>query len=148
IQYQKDAASVMKALDTFNPKDTAIVEEKDKIADLNNLEVDSAASIQLVKNNNDDILYTANTSKKQLAVFSEIYYNLGWKAYIDNQEAPIVKVNYVLRGLVVPAGKHEIKFEFRPSSIDISKKASGIASILLWGFIIFVGYKALKQKEA
>jgi hypothetical protein len=148
VQYQKDAASVMKALDTFNPKDTAIVEEKDKIADLSNLEVDTAASIQLVKNNNDDILYTANTSKKQLAVFSEIYYNLGWKAYIDNKETPIVKVNYVLRGLVVPAGKHEIKFEFRPSSIDISKKASGIASILLWGLIIFVGYKALKQKEA
>jgi len=148
VQYQKDAASVMKALDTFNPKDIAIVEEKDKIADLSNIEVDSVASIQLVKNNNDDILYTANTSKKQLAVFSEIYYNLGWKAYIDNKETPIVKVNYVLRALVVPAGKHDIKFEFRPSSIDISKKASGIASILLWGLILFVGYKALKQKEA
>ena len=148
VQYQKDAASVMKALDTFNPKDIAIVEEKDKIADLSNIEVDTAASIQLVKNNNDDILYTANTSKKQLAVFSEIYYNLGWKAYIDNKETPIVKVNYVLRALVVPAGKHDIKFEFRPSSIDISKKASGIASILLWGLILFVGYKALKQKEA
>ena len=148
VQYQKDAASVMKALDTFNPKDIAIVEEKDKIADLSNIEVDTAARIQLVKNNNDDILYTANTSKKQLAVFSEIYYNLGWKAYIDNKETPIVKVNYVLRALVVPAGKHDIKFEFRPSSIDISKKASGIASILLWGLILFVGYKALKQKEA
>jgi hypothetical protein len=150
VQYQKDAASVMKALDTFNPKDTAIIEEKDKIADLNNLEVDSAASIQLVKNNNDDILYTANTSKKQLAVFSEIYYNLGLKAYIDNNEAPIVKVNYVLRGLVVPAGKHDIRFEFRPSSIDISKKASGVASILLWALLLFVGYKTiqLKQKEA
>ena len=148
VQYQKDAASVMKALDTFNPKDIAIVEEKDKIADLSNIEVDTAARIQLVKNNNDDILYTANTSKKQLAVFSEIYYNLGWKAYIDNKETPIVKVNYVLRALVVPAGKHDIKFEFRPSSIDISKKASGIASVLLWGLILFVGYKALKQKEA
>ena len=147
VQYQKDAASVMKALDTFNPKDTAIIEEKDKLAELNNLEADSAASIQLVKNNNDDILYTANTSKKQLAVFSEIYYNLGWKAYIDNNEAPIVKVNYVLRGLVVPAGKHDIRFEFRPSSIDISKKASGVASILLWALLLFVGYKTIQQKQ-
>ena len=148
VQYQKDAASVMKALDNFNPKDTAIIEEKDKMADLNNLEQDSAASIRLIKNNNDEILYTANSSKKQLAVFSEIYYNLGWKAYIDNKETPIVKVNYVLRGLVVPAGKHEIRFEFRPSSIDLSKKASGIASILLWALIVFVGFKAFKQKQA
>ena len=92
-------------------------------------------------------MYTANTSKKQLAVFSEIYYNLGWKAYIDNNEAPIVKVNYVLRGLVVPAGKHDIRFEFRPSSIDISKKASGVASILLWALLLFVGYKTIQQKQ-
>lgn len=148
VQYQKDAAGVMKALDNFNPKDTAIIEEKDKIADLNNLEQDSAASIQLMKNNNDDILYTSNSSKKQLAVFSEIYYNLGWKAYIDNKETPIVKVNYVLRGLVVPAGKHDIKFEFRPNSIDLSKKASGIASILLWALIAFVGFKVFKQQQA
>jgi hypothetical protein len=147
IQYQKDAAGVMKALDNFNPKDTAIIEEKDKIADLTNLEQDSAANISLLKNNNDDILYTATTSKKQLAVFSEIYYNLGWKAYIDNKESPIVKVNYVLRGLVIPAGKHEIKFEFRPSSIDISKKASGIASIILWALLVFVGYKTFQQKQ-
>jgi hypothetical protein len=147
IQYQKDAAGVMKALDNFNPKDTAIIEEKDKIADLTNLEHDSAANISLLKNNNDDILYTATTSKKQLAVFSEIYYNLGWKAYIDNKESPIVKVNYVLRGLVIPAGKHEIKFEFRPSSIDISKKASGIASIILWALLVFVGYKTFQQKQ-
>ena len=59
-----------------------------------------------------------------------------------------MKVNYVLRGLVVPAGKHEIRFEFRPSSIDLSKKASGIASILLWALIAFVGFKAFKQKQA
>jgi hypothetical protein len=148
IQIEKDPASVMKRLDNFNPKDTAIVEKKDAISNFSQLGFDSTAQIALVKNDNDDILYTSNSNQDQFAVFSEVYYNLGWKAYIDNKETPIVKVNYVLRGLVVPAGKHEIKFEFRPSSIDISKKASGIASILLWGLIIFVGYKALKQKEA
>ena len=87
------------------------------------------------------MLYTATTSKTQLAVFSEIYYHLGWKAYIDEKETPIVKVNYVLRALVVPAGKHTIRFEFRPTSIDISKKASAVASILLWGLLVFAGFK-------
>jgi hypothetical protein len=49
---------------------------------------------------------------------------------------------------VVPAGKHDIKFEFRPNSIDLSKKASGIASILLWALIALVGFKVFKQKQA
>jgi uncharacterized membrane protein YfhO len=76
--------------------------------------------------------YTATTNAKQLAVFSEIYYKDGWKAYVDEKETPIVKVNYVLRGLVVPAGDHKIRFEFKPNSITSSKQIAGIASILLW----------------
>ncbi len=141
IRVEKDAASVMHSLDNFNPKDTAIIESKDKIESIATISLDSAATIELVKNDNDDVLYTATTSKTQLAVFSEIYYPLGWKAYIDEKETPIVKVNYVLRALVVPAGKHTIRFEFRPTSIDISKKASAVASILLWGLLVFAGFK-------
>jgi len=147
IQYENDAASVMKRLDNFNPKDTAIIESKDKIESLANLQYDSTATIALVKNNNDDITYSSNSIKNQLAVFSEIYYNLGWKAYIDNKETPIVKVNYVLRGLVIPAGKHDIKFEFRPQSIASAKIASGIASIIIWGCLAFVGFTWFKKNR-
>ena len=147
IQYEKDAASVMKRLDNFNPKDTAIIEEKDKIASLDHLQYDSSALIKLVKNNNDDVTYTSNSTKDQLAVFSEIYYNLGWKAYIDNKETSIVKANYVLRAIVVPAGKHDIKFEFRPQSIATSKMASGVASILIWSLLAFVGFKWFKKNK-
>jgi hypothetical protein len=141
VQVEKDAAAVMHKLDSFNPKDSAIIEAKDQIASLTGLGYDSTGNIQLIKNDNDDVLYTATSAKTQLAVFSEIYYRLGWKAYVDDKETPIVKVNYVLRALVVPAGKHSIRFEFRPSSIDLSKKASGIASILLWGLLVFAGFK-------
>ena len=76
--------------------------------------------------------YTSNSSQKQLAVFSEVYYKLGWKAYIDNVETPIYKANYVLRSLVVPAGKHDIRFEFKPTSVNAAQKASIFASALLW----------------
>jgi hypothetical protein len=149
IQVEKGPAEVMKSLDNFNPKDTAIIEQKDKIESLNNLEFDENASIALVNNKNDEINYTSSSTKKQLAVFSEIYYNLGWKAYIDNLETPIVKTNYVLRGLVVPAGNHAIRFEFKPITIKNSIIASTFASILLWiciGTMIVIAFRN-KQKS-
>ena len=149
IQFEKGPAEVMQRLDIFNPKDTAIIEQKDKIESLNNIEFDENASITLVNNKNDEINYTSSSTKKQLAVFSEIYYNLGWKAYIDNAETPIVKTNYVLRALVVPAGNHAIRFEFKPITIKNSIIASTFASILLWiciGTMIVIAFRN-KQKS-
>lgn len=147
IQVEKGPAEVMKRLDSFNPKDTAIIEQKDKIESLNNIEFDEYASIALLNNKNDEINYTSSSTKKQLAVFSEIYYNLGWKAYIDNVETPIVKTNYVLRGLVVPAGNHAIRFEFKPITIKSSIIASTFASILLWICIATMIVIAFRNKQ-
>ena len=147
IQVEKGPAEVMKRLDSFNPKDTAVIEEKDKIESLSSLEYDENASIALVNNKNDEINYTSSSTKKQLAVFSEIYYNLGWKAYIDNVEAPIVKTNYVLRALVVPAGNHAIRFEFKPITIKNSIVASTYASILLWLSIAAMLLIAFRNKQ-
>ncbi len=132
IEYKKGPAEVMSSLSSFNPKDTAIVEEKDKNSALTSISFDSTATIQLVNNKNDEVNYTSNSSQKQLAVFSEVYYKLGWKAYIDNVETPIYKANYVLRSIVVPAGKHDIRFEFKPTSVNAAQKASIFASALLW----------------
>jgi len=150
IEYKKGPRAVMDHLSFFNPKDTAVIDEQDKIEGLLGLQVDSTASIQLVENKNDEITYKAKTNAKQLAVFSEIYYKDGWKAYINDQETPIVKVNYVLRGLVVPAGDHKIKFEFKPTSITSAKQIAGVASILLWlSLITMIAFsvKNLNKKE-
>jgi hypothetical protein len=147
IRFEKGPAEVMQRLDNFNPKDTAIIEQQDKIESLNNIEFDENASITLVNNKNDEINYTSSSTKKQLAVFSEIYYNLGWKAYIDNVETPIVKANYVLRGLVVPAGNHAIRFEFKPITIKNSIIASTFASILLWICIATMIVIAFRNKQ-
>jgi uncharacterized membrane protein YfhO len=148
IRYEKDAASVMKALDNFNPKDTAIMEEKNKIASLSKLSTDSSAKIRLLHNDNDIISYSATTKNDQLAVFSEIYYPLGWKAYIDSVETPIVKVNYVLRGIVVPAGDHQIKFELKPASVANSKQASSIASFLIWALLGFSAFNWFRKNKS
>jgi hypothetical protein len=132
IEFKKGPRAVIDHLSNFNPKDTAVMDEQDKIEALNGLQVDSSATIQLVDNKNDEVNYAAKSNAKQLAVFSEIYYKDGWKAYVDEKETPIVKVNYVLRGLVVPAGDHKIRFEFKPDSIANTQKLAGVASILLW----------------
>jgi hypothetical protein len=148
IEYKKGPAEVMSSLSSFNPKDTAIIEEKDKLNELSTIAYDSAATINLVENKNDIVTYSSNASQKQFAVFSEVYYKLGWKAYIDDVESPIIKTNYVLRGLVIPAGKHNIRFEFKPSSIAMAQKASLLASVILWGLLIGIIIKSFKKEKS
>ncbi len=148
IQYVKDANTEMNALGNFNPKDTAVVQESFKSSIPFQPEADSTATIALGKNDNDILTYTFNSAKPQFAVFSEIYYKSGWKAYIDGKETPIVKVNYVLRGLAVPAGKHDIKFEFKPEGYYKGKTITTIFSIVLLLILavgIFMEWRNRKQ---
>lgn len=132
VEFKKGPAEVMNHLTYFNPRDTAVIEEKDKVSELNDIQFDSSSNINLTSNENDIVNYTSNSNKKQLAIFSEVFYKLGWKAYIDNKETSIIRANYVLRGLIVPAGKHEIRFEFKPSTVSKAQLASKLASWLLW----------------
>jgi hypothetical protein len=131
IRYVKDAHEEIDALNTFNPRDTALVQESFQSQIPFQPQFDSAASIRLVKNDNDLINYTSSSTTNQFAVFSEIYYTRGWKAFIDGKETPIVKVNYLLRGLAVPAGNHAIEFRFAPEQYNKGKKLTSIFSIVL-----------------
>jgi uncharacterized membrane protein YfhO len=106
---------------------------------------DSAATIQLVFNRNNIIQYTSNASSNQFAVFSEVYYPRGWKAFIDGKETDIVKVNYVLRGLPIPAGKHTIDFKFEPQSFILGDQISLVIGILSFLILIAAGVYEWKQ---
>jgi uncharacterized membrane protein YfhO len=92
---------------------------------------DSSASIALTKYGLNQLLYTAQNNGEGLAVFADIYYPAGWKAYIDEKESPIIRVNYALRGLKIPAGKHNIRFTFEPATFFLGRKISAISSIVL-----------------
>ncbi|TDW96644.1 YfhO family protein [Dinghuibacter silviterrae] len=130
INYVDGPGAAMKALDNFNPRDTAIVDNSEKALIPFTPQHDTTGFVHLVKNDNDVITYESNSGANEFAVFSEIYYSRGWKAYIDGKEAPIVKTDYLLRGLALPAGKHDIRFEFHPTAYYTGLKIAGIGSIL------------------
>jgi hypothetical protein len=91
--------------------------------------------------------YQSSASGKRLAVFSEIYYDKGWMASIDGEAADHFRVNYLLRGMEIPAGEHTIVFEFKPKSYYRGEKISYAGSILL--ILLFVGgvYLEFRRKK-
>lgn len=147
IRFEKGPAEVMNALTYFNPKDTAVLEEKYRSIIKISGQPDSAAQIKLVKNDNDRIIYHSDAHTNQLAVFSEVFYDAGWKARVDGIETPIFQTNYVLRGLLLPAGKHEIIFSFEPASYYLGNKAAIGSSVIIWILLIAAFVSALRKKK-
>jgi hypothetical protein len=132
IEYVDGPTAAMRALNHFNAKDTAIVENKFKNDIGAGPVADSTAWIKQVDNDNDEIKYLSSSKTTQFAVFSEVFYDRGWKATIDGKEAPIVQTNYALRGLAIPAGEHTILFEFRPGSYYNSLRMAIAGSAFIW----------------
>jgi uncharacterized membrane protein YfhO len=139
----------MLALDSTNLKDTAVVSKEFQNLIKQAPQYDSAASIKLANRQNDNITYSFNAATPQFAVFSEVYYTAGWNAYIDGQKTDIIKVNYVLRGLYIPAGTHKIEFKFHPTSYYTGRTITIWSSILIYLAIIvfFVSYFIRKDKD-
>jgi hypothetical protein len=94
--------------------------------------------IELVSYQPDELEYKYTAEGEKLAVFSEIYYPAGWKCYIDGKESKYFRTNYVLRGMILPSGTHQVKFAFEPSSYINGNKISFASSILL--FLLAAGY--------
>ena len=141
IKVVENADEEIASLSAFDPGKIAFVDKRyaDKLPENKTFNTGNA-SIELVDYNPNALQYQSKASGQQFAVFSEIFYDKGWKAYIDGQEAPIVRVNYVLRGMVIPDGNHEIKFEFKPKSYFLGNKisfASSIIILILLGFTVF-----------
>ena len=116
----------------FDPSKTAVVRDNFK-QELGNYNFgkDSAASISLTKYGLNDLSFESNNSQNGLAVFSDIYYPYGWKAYVDGQETPIIKADYLLRAIKIPAGKHKIEFKFHPDSFYKGNTIALITSLIL-----------------
>lgn len=136
VQLVEDRVAAINAIGTTNLKDTAIV-EKAFSGMVTQPQWDSLSHIRMTKFDNDAVEYEANCNGPQFAVFSEIYYPLGWNAYLDGKKTDYSNVNYILRGMSLPAGKHSIKFVFEPESVKKGVSIMFMASIVI--LLVFLG---------
>lgn len=147
VQFVKNADQEMKAINSFDPKLEAIVDEKFKnLIDTTRLGADPSAFIKMEKYHPDHIEYSYSAPRDVIAVFSEIYYDKGWNMYIDGVEKPYFRADYVLRAAQLTAGNHKVEFKFEPKSYYTGEKISLAGSILLIAFLGLGFYTDRKQK--
>ncbi|RYD75896.1 MAG: hypothetical protein EOP53_15710 [Sphingobacteriales bacterium] len=149
VQYVKNSDEEMKAISSFDAKKEAIVDQMYK-GDMNSklLGTGQEGFIKLTNYNPDHLTYEYSTAKDVIAVFSEIYYNKGWKMYIDGVEKPYFRADYVLRAAQLEAGNHKLEFIFHPTSYYTGEKISLAGSVLLVLGLGFGFYSENKNKKA
>ncbi|MBS7253051.1 YfhO family protein [Flavobacterium branchiicola] len=145
---------VMKALDHIDTKKVAVFNVHEHEGKFKNARMkkqwDTTGTIKVVEYKPNYIKYKSDNGKDGLAVFSEMYYKNGWNAYIDGQLTDHFPVDYVLRAMEVPGGKHTIEFKFEPQVIKTGGTITLISSIamllLLIGGVYFESKKTKTEK--
>ena len=141
----ENANKEISLINSFNPSKEAVIGNafKNQITKTS-FPVQENEKIELVSYQPDELHYKYSAREEKLVVFSEIYYPAGWKCYIDGKESQYFRTDWVLRGMVVPIGDHEIKFAFKPASYYVGNKISLASSVLL--ILLFAGYFFTKFK--
>lgn len=137
VKFVQNPDNEMKALAEIPTKEVAVVNTKE-YGDFqlkSNYTKDTLASIQLNEYKSNEIKYVSNNLHDGLAIFSEMYYENGWNAYVDGVKTPHFRANYVLRALQIPQGKHTIEFKFEP---EVVKTGSTIALASSLGIVFLV----------
>ena len=141
----RSADDEIRRLATENLKKTALTTES---ISQREFVLDSLSSISLVTHKSNELRYKASVSSTAFAVFSEMHYPHGWKAYIGEVQVPHYRVNYALRGLIIPAGQHDIVFRFEPDVIArgtrIQLAGYGIFALLIVLSFTPIGLKLSK----
>jgi hypothetical protein len=153
VQIVKNADEEMKSLDNFDPKQTLFVDQRYSSLVKAPATFDSAATVALTLFSPNRLTYESNSSADGVIVFSEVYYDKGWNAYLDGKKTDYFRGDYVLRAMSVPAGKHNIEFKFEPRPYFAGMKVSYAGSVILFAFVLgifgwFIYQEVQKSKKA
>lgn len=146
LKVVETANAEMNAMDSLKTKNEAVINANNISSDfVTNYPIDSTASIRLKSYKANELVYESSSSLNQFAVFSEIYYKDGWNAYVDGKLMPHYNVNYVLRGMEIPKGKHSIEFKFEPTVIKKGNTITLISYFLM--LLIPLGWFFVEKKK-
>jgi len=140
IRVAENANEEMSLLGKINTKTEMVVDKSFASQLPTKLTADSSARIALKSYEPNHLIYSFNSKTDQLAVFSEIYYENGWNAYINGQKMPYVRANYLLRAMPLKAGNYEVEFKFEPKSYSVGNSVALASSILLILSILGYGF--------
>jgi len=135
----QNADEEMQLLGLINTKTELVVDKRyaDRLVDIQNR--DQNASIRLIEYAPNRLKYQFSSQTDQIAVFSEIYYDKGWNAYINGERVPYFRANYLLRAMSLKKGSYEIEFRFEPKSFFIGNVVANISSgLFVLSVILFL----------
>jgi len=141
IHIAADANEEMKLIGEINTKTELVIDKEFAAQVPTTLTADSTAHIALKSYNPNRLVYSFSSATDQMAVFSEIYYDKGWNAYVNGEKAPYVRANYLLRAMPLKKGTYDVEFKFEPNSykfgniIALASSIVFIIGILIFGFI-------------
>ena len=140
-----NANEELSSINRIDPSKVAVI-EKDFQDQIKNKSYPASPgdTLELKSYKPNELIYKSKTHGENLAIFSEIYYPAGWRSFIDGKESKYFRADFVLRGMIIPAGDHEIKFTFEPSCYLIGNRVSFMSSILF--LLILAGYVLLQIK--
>jgi hypothetical protein len=147
IKTVSSADSEIVGLYRLDTKTQALMQQKNKPATLKN-SYSGEGTIRLEAYKPNYLVYETTTQEPEFAVFSEIYYPEGWNAFIDGKPAAHTCVNYLLRGMEIPAGKHRVEFKFEPRIYTTGNTLSLFGSILVLACVAGSLYMAVKRPTA
>ena len=145
VKIVENADDEILALNDFDASSIAVIDKRFQ-SFLIEFSEDSSSNIKLDEYQPNYLRYSSVSTKNQIAVFSEVYYDKGWNSYIDGELVSHFRANYILRAMNIPKGNHTIEFRFEPEIFKIGERISLASSILLIISLIFVSVRELKLK--
>jgi hypothetical protein len=143
----ENADSAILGLKNLNVLTDIIVEKNDSKELADNATFSKGGTIVLDNYDPNKLSYSFNFPKEQLVVFSEVYYDKGWQAYVNDKPVPHFRANYLLRAMRVPAGNGVVEFRFEPQTYIIGKYVTWASTIIILLLIFGYIYTELKAKE-